>query len=80
MAYLVDHHYVVGHEAVDVIGATEDRKELLEREREERRRGFHGWVWRYHEHHQGTSWCISYFRNGDVATAETFLLCSLSCC
>ena len=38
MAYLVDHRFLVGHEAVDAIGATEDRREHLEREREERRR------------------------------------------
>ncbi|KAE8790363.1 Secologanin synthase [Hordeum vulgare] len=40
VAYLVDHHYLVGHEVVDAIGATEDRRELLEREREERIRAF----------------------------------------
>ncbi|KAM3198014.1 hypothetical protein ACQJBY_073228 [Aegilops geniculata] len=38
VAYLVDHRFLVGHEAVDAIGATEDRREHLEREREERRR------------------------------------------
>ena len=38
MAYLVDHRYLVGHEAVDAIGATEDRREQLERETEGRRR------------------------------------------
>ncbi|KAF7002662.1 hypothetical protein CFC21_018110 [Triticum aestivum] len=38
VAYLVDHRYLVGHEAVDAIGATEDRREQLERETEGRRR------------------------------------------
>ncbi|KAI5001132.1 hypothetical protein ZWY2020_011091 [Hordeum vulgare] len=40
MAYLVDNHYLVGHEVVDAIGETENRRELLKREREERRRAF----------------------------------------
>ncbi|XBI80259.1 hypothetical protein VPH35_089480 [Triticum aestivum] len=38
VTYLVDHRYLVGHEVVDAIGATEDRREQLERETEGRRR------------------------------------------
>lgn len=38
MAYLVRHGYLVGNEAIDAIGATEDRREELERQRDERTR------------------------------------------
>lgn len=36
--YLVDKHFLNGNEAVDAIGAAEDRREQLIREREERAR------------------------------------------
>ena len=36
--YLLDNHFLNGNEAVDAIGAAEDRRERLLREREERSR------------------------------------------
>ncbi|XBI96496.1 hypothetical protein VPH35_032771 [Triticum aestivum] len=38
IVYLVDNHFLNGNEAVDPIGAAEDRREQLLREREERAR------------------------------------------
>ena len=38
VAYLVDAHFLVGNQAVDAVGATEERMEELIRARNERRR------------------------------------------